>query len=171
MYDLPRSSPSYTFPVPNKKKCVIDGAFTEQASAIVCGSDHGQVYVFSTASSVPMQILTAAGKTVEVQAIGVRHDGIYFREKKLRIGQTTTTAEGHFIASSSSAEKSEITVWEKPIKRAKWHPEDNLSNGKVVTILNCLVILAILNWTSGLWAPIASQVRFIKYCSNSVSLL
>jgi hypothetical protein len=75
LYELPRSSPSYTFAVPNKKKCVKDGAFAEQASTIVCGSDHGKVYVFSTASSVPAQVLTAAGRTVEVQAIGVRHDG------------------------------------------------------------------------------------------------
>jgi hypothetical protein len=73
LYDLPRSSPSYTFAVPNKKKCVKDGAFAERASAVVCGTDNGKVYVFSTASSIPTQILTAAGKTVEVQAIGVRH--------------------------------------------------------------------------------------------------
>jgi hypothetical protein len=81
LYELPRSSPSYSFAVPNKKKCVKDGAFAEKASAIVCGTDHGQVYVFSTASSTPMQILRAAGKTVEIQAIGVRHDGIYFPKK------------------------------------------------------------------------------------------
>ena len=29
--------------------------------------------------------------------------------------------------------KSKITVWEKPIKRAKWYPEDHLSNGKEFT--------------------------------------
>jgi hypothetical protein len=76
LYDLPRSSPSYTFTVPNKKKCVKDGAFAEQASAILCGTDHGKVYVFSTASSIPVQVLTAAGRTIEVQAIGVCHDSL-----------------------------------------------------------------------------------------------
>ena len=85
LYDLPRSSPSYTFAVPNKKKCVKDGAFAEKASTIVCGTDHGQIYVFSTASSLPTQILTAAEKTVEVQAIGVRHEGICFQKKQLNI--------------------------------------------------------------------------------------
>jgi hypothetical protein len=78
LYDLPRSSPSYAFAVPSKKKCVKDGAFAEQASAIVCGSDHGKVYVFSTASSNPIQVLAPAGKRVEIQAIGVRRDNIYF---------------------------------------------------------------------------------------------
>ncbi|KAF8879904.1 hypothetical protein CPB84DRAFT_1751062 [Gymnopilus junonius] len=80
-----------------KKKCVKDGAFAEQASAIVCGSDHGKVYVFSMSSSTPIQVLVPARKTVEVQAIG-----------------TTTTSDAHFIASGSSAGMSEITVWEKP---------------------------------------------------------
>lgn len=80
LYELPRSSPSYTFAVPNKKKCVKDGTFAEKASAIVCGTDHGKVYIFSTGSSDPMQILIAAGKTVEVQAIGVRHDSIYLKK-------------------------------------------------------------------------------------------
>ncbi|KAF8870699.1 hypothetical protein CPB84DRAFT_1906419 [Gymnopilus junonius] len=82
-----------------KKKCVKDGAFAEQASAIVCGSDHGKVYVFSMSSSTPIQVLVPARKTVEVQAIG-----------------TTTTSDAHFIASGSSAGMSEITVWEKPVR-------------------------------------------------------
>ena len=116
LYNLPRSSPSYTFAVPNKKKCVKDGAFAEKASAIVCGTDHGRIYVFSTASSVPTQILTVTGKTVEVQAIGVRRDGICFQKITEHQEQTTTTPEAHFIASGSSAEMSEITVWEKPVR-------------------------------------------------------
>jgi hypothetical protein len=85
LYDLPRSSPSCTFAVPNEKKCVKDGAFAEKASTIVCGTDHGKVFVFSMESSVPVQVLTAARKTVEVQAIGVRHDGICFQKKLLNI--------------------------------------------------------------------------------------
>ena len=80
LYNLPRSSPSYTFAVPNKKSCVKDGIFAEKASAIVCGTDHGKVYVFSTATSDPIQILIAAGKTVEVQVIGVSHDNICFKK-------------------------------------------------------------------------------------------
>ena len=63
-----------------------------------------------------MQILTAAEKTAEVQAIGVRHDGICFQKNDWVSEQTTTTLEAHFIASGSSAEKSEITVWEKPVR-------------------------------------------------------
>jgi hypothetical protein len=42
------------------------------------------------------------------------------------------------------------------VKRARRH-ENDLSNGKVMTFLNCLVLIAILYWTSGFWASIASQ--------------
>lgn len=72
LYDLPRSSPSQTFYAPSVKRCVKDGAFAEKASAIVCGSDHGKVYIFTKSSSDPIQVLSAAGKTVDVQAISVR---------------------------------------------------------------------------------------------------
>lgn len=57
------------------------------------------------------------------------------------------------------------------IKRAKRHIENDWSNGRVITLLNWLLIVAILTWTSGFWAPIGSQVRFVKFCSNKISIL
>ncbi|KDR79751.1 hypothetical protein GALMADRAFT_136362 [Galerina marginata CBS 339.88] len=140
LYNLPRSSPSYTFAVPTKKKCVKDGAFAEQASAIVCSSDHGKVYVFSMASSSPIQVLKSASKHVEVQAI-----------------DTTSTPESHFIASGSSAAMPEIVIWEKQIKKTSSRVDNESNIGRVINLLNLLVILLLLHWTSRYWVPIASQ--------------
>lgn len=42
------------------------------------------------------------------------------------------------------------------IRKVRRHESDS-NNGKVMTFLNCLVLIAILYWTSGFWASIASQ--------------
>jgi hypothetical protein len=70
LYDLPRSSPSYTFAIPTTKIKV--GVFAEESSIVVCGSDHGKIYIFSTASAIPLQILRQAGGSTAIQALDVR---------------------------------------------------------------------------------------------------
>jgi hypothetical protein len=72
LYDLPRSSPSYTFAIPTTKRCIKAGVFAEESSVVVCGSDHGKVYVFSTASPIPLQILKQAGGLTAIQTLDVR---------------------------------------------------------------------------------------------------
>jgi hypothetical protein len=71
LYELPRSSPVCTYPIPTKKRCVKDGTFAENDDLIVCGSDHGKVYLFALDSSEPIQILHQAGSKADVQAIDV----------------------------------------------------------------------------------------------------
>jgi hypothetical protein len=71
LYQLPHTSPLCTYPIPTKKRCVKDGAFTENDGLIVCGSDHGKVYLFPLESSVPVQILQQASRKTDVQAIDV----------------------------------------------------------------------------------------------------
>ena len=39
LYDLPRSSPSYTFQTPTRKRCIKDGVFAEESTVVACGSD------------------------------------------------------------------------------------------------------------------------------------
>jgi hypothetical protein len=72
LYDLPRSSPSYTFQTPSKKRCVKDGVFAEESTVVICGSDHGKIYVFSTASPDPVQVIKQANGKVEIQTVAVR---------------------------------------------------------------------------------------------------
>ena len=72
LYDLPRSSPSYTFQMPTKKRCIKDGVFAEETTVAVCGSDHGRIYVFYMASPDPVQIIKQANRKVEIQTIAVK---------------------------------------------------------------------------------------------------
>jgi len=71
LYTLPRVSPLHAFVVPTTKTCIKDGVFGEEASVVACGSDHGTVYVFSTSSAKPKQVIKQAGKSVDIQAISV----------------------------------------------------------------------------------------------------
>jgi hypothetical protein len=80
LYDLPRSSPSYTFAVPTKKRCIKVGVFAEDSSIVACGSDHGKIYIFSTASPVPLQIMRQAGRWTDIQALDVRSTVIIFSD-------------------------------------------------------------------------------------------
>jgi hypothetical protein len=115
LYDLPRSSPSYTFAIPTTKRCIKVGVFAEESSVVACGSDHGKIYIFSTASPTPLQILRQAGGSTAIQALDVR-----FTINKLVSGltsrQAVTTKDTRFIASGSSAASSDITIWEKKVR-------------------------------------------------------
>src|ERR1700678_2630954 len=71
LYDLPRSSPSYTFVVPTNKRCIKAGVLAEDSSIVVCGSDHRKVYIFSMASPVPLQIKRQASRWTGIQALDV----------------------------------------------------------------------------------------------------
>ena len=71
LYDLPHSSPSYTFQTPTRKRCIKDGVFVEESTVVACRSNHGKIYVFSLASPDPVQVIKQANKRVEVQAVAV----------------------------------------------------------------------------------------------------
>src|ERR1700678_260123 len=69
--NLPQSSPSYTFVVLTNKRCIKAGVLAEDSFIVVCGSDHGEVYIFSTASPVPPQIKRQASRWTGIQALDV----------------------------------------------------------------------------------------------------
>ncbi len=57
LYSANRSSPSRSFKIKSSKKFVKSGVFGEKGKVVVCGSDHGKVYVFATAEMEPLQVL------------------------------------------------------------------------------------------------------------------
>jgi hypothetical protein len=71
LYDLPQSLPSYAFPVLTKKRCIKAGVFAEDSSLVACGSDPGKIYMFSTASPVPLQIMRQASHWTAIQVLDV----------------------------------------------------------------------------------------------------
>ena len=57
--------------IPTKRRTVKDGAFGEGSSAVICSSNHGKVYIFSTSTADPIQVLSQAGKTTDIQVVCV----------------------------------------------------------------------------------------------------
>ena len=43
------------------KRCIKNRVFAKDSSIVVCGSDHGKIYIFSMASPIPLQIVRQAG--------------------------------------------------------------------------------------------------------------
>lgn len=117
LYELPGSSPLCTFTVPSKyRRCTKDVEFAECATAIVTGSDHGAIYIFSTDRPEPTQILRQAGPRSLIQAIDVRHRKIVLLNLAHKYTmQTATTPDFHYIASASSDKNPELSLWRKPV--------------------------------------------------------
>jgi hypothetical protein len=61
LYNMTRTSPLRSFDIPTSRKYVKTGVFAERACAVVCGSDHGSVYVFRTNSQDILQTLRHDG--------------------------------------------------------------------------------------------------------------
>lgn len=54
---MDRTSPSCSFDIPNNKRFIKEGRFGENSTVVVCGSDHGKVYVFGVAKGENVQVL------------------------------------------------------------------------------------------------------------------
>lgn len=70
----------YTFPslehfdflkIPRSDTYIHGGTFAEGSDVVACGSDHGQVYIFSTKTNKCMEKLRIGTKTSTIQAIDV----------------------------------------------------------------------------------------------------
>ena len=72
LYRYPQSSPSESFPIPREKAYVQEGIFLENETSIACGSDHGDIYLFSLGTSKCLQKLKLGGGKVAIQALDVR---------------------------------------------------------------------------------------------------
>ena len=70
LYSVNCPAPIRSFPVRSTKKYVKGGISAEGGRTIVCGSDHGRVYVFTVADAKPKQELLH-GKQM-IQAVAVR---------------------------------------------------------------------------------------------------
>jgi hypothetical protein len=57
LYNMARTSPVRTFSIPTTRRYVKKGVFAEQASAVVCASDHGLLYIFRSNSEELIQTL------------------------------------------------------------------------------------------------------------------
>jgi hypothetical protein len=72
LYPPNRTTPTRTFKVDSRRRFVKNGVFAEMEKAVVCGSDHGKIYVFGMGDGKSRQILTHGSAEQMVQAVGVR---------------------------------------------------------------------------------------------------
>ena len=74
LYSATRTTPLRSFYIETSRKYVKKGVFGEKGSIVICGSDHGKVYVFGTNKGETLQTLKH-GKGGLIQTVEVR---IYF---------------------------------------------------------------------------------------------
>lgn len=72
LYSANRPAPIRSFLVRSTKKYIKGGVFAEGGRAIVCGSDHGKVYVFAIADTKPKQELVHGNRKQMIQTVSVR---------------------------------------------------------------------------------------------------
>jgi hypothetical protein len=71
LYQYPRSSPSESFPIPREKAYVQEGIFLENETSIACGSDHGDIYIYSLGTTKCLQKLKHGGGKAAIQVLDV----------------------------------------------------------------------------------------------------
>jgi len=69
LYSANRLAPIRSFPVRSTKKFIKSGVFAEGGRAVVCGSDHGKVYVFAIADVQPKQELVHGHRKQMIQTV------------------------------------------------------------------------------------------------------
>jgi hypothetical protein len=74
LYSAMRTTPLRSFYIETSRKYIKKGVFGEKGSIVICGSDHGKVYIFGTNKGESLQTLKH-GKGGLIQTVEVR---IYF---------------------------------------------------------------------------------------------
>ncbi|PPQ97562.1 hypothetical protein CVT26_002347 [Gymnopilus dilepis] len=88
-----------TFSVENTKKVVKKSAFGEAGNVLICGSDHGMVYVYSCADgTVPLQTLKHGTRSQLIQVL-----------------EAVATCDDYIIASGASSAPYTINIWKKKV--------------------------------------------------------
>jgi hypothetical protein len=72
LYAYPHSSPSDSFPIARDKAYVHQGVFLEDETSVVCGSDHGDIYIYSLGTSKCLQKLRHGSRKTKIQVLTVR---------------------------------------------------------------------------------------------------
>ena len=72
IYPLHHTTPTRSYLVENKRKFIKAACFAEKGKVVVCGSDHGRAYIFSSSKSTDPQILQHGDCNQMVQTAAVR---------------------------------------------------------------------------------------------------
>ena len=180
LYDLPRLSPSYTFAIPANKRCVKAGVFAEDSSIVVCGSDHGKIYVFSMASPVPLQIMGQASRWTAIQTLDVSSTIIRISQDLPRPGRDyygrafhrkwkfSGVIGNHYLGKKGDdfVRKLDTMAYGTQIKKANISVEESQTFNRIGNLVNLLILLLLMTWTWNLWTPFVFQVCPAFLCMN-----
>ena len=72
LYPYNRTTPSRTYKVKTTRMYVKAGVFGEGGRIVVCGSDHGRIYVFGVGELKPRQVLWHGRSVEAVQVVEVK---------------------------------------------------------------------------------------------------
>ncbi|KAJ3500742.1 hypothetical protein NLJ89_g9654 [Agrocybe chaxingu] len=132
VYTPNRTAPTRSFYVANTRKFVKQGVFSERGKIAVCGSDHGNAYIFGMNSAEPQQVLRHGKKIEMIQAVERRRGGKY-----------------------------EVCIWEKALQNGSALRERH-QTVSLMTILNILFIIVLSWMTADTWLPpVADKISSI----------
>ncbi|PPR03094.1 hypothetical protein CVT26_004613 [Gymnopilus dilepis] len=134
LYPPNRINATSTFVVECTRNFVKKSAFGEAGKVLVCGSDHGAVYIFSPSEGTnPLQILKHGPRSHMIQSV-----------------ETITTPDDHIIASAASTGCYKIKIWKK-----KARSTTSQSDGSGAHFFaNLLLLFLIAYLTVDRWLPI-----------------
>ena len=70
-YIYPHSSPSDSFTIARDKAFIQQGVFLEDETSVICGSDHGDIYIYSLGTSKCLQKLRHGSRKTKIQVLNV----------------------------------------------------------------------------------------------------
>ncbi|SJL08827.1 uncharacterized protein ARMOST_12198 [Armillaria ostoyae] len=148
LYAFPHSSTSQTFPVPmtRERSIIKDAVFAEDGQVMVCGSDHGVVYVFSRSNRCkkPLQIM------------------YHGKDHYLQVLDATTVSGRHMVATGLSGRNGSVVLWEKPVKRLSKTERDLAdAKDKIQFLIFAFIICA-------LWSHLLALNDVLDWAQNWV---
>ncbi|KAF5327760.1 hypothetical protein D9619_004080 [Psilocybe cf. subviscida] len=128
MYAYPALSLSESFDIHRTQTCLHDGTFLEGSLMVSCGSDHGQVYIFSCRTALCLQKLRVGSKKSMIQAL-----------------DAVSSDRFHILAAGTSDDKPEIIVWRKAVRAIRGRSSNQgCSLVMAVLLMNAIALIAIL---------------------------
>ncbi|KAF9042033.1 WD40-repeat-containing domain protein [Panaeolus papilionaceus] len=134
LYAPNRAHPVRSYPVPAKRRFVKQAAFAEMGTSVVCGSDHGVVYIYGIDGAKAIQKLVHSRGDDRVPVI--------------EAGRSET---GFLIATGSRGKKNGVHIWKKT---ASTVPRAQASSSVNLLLLLNIALIITLGWYSAdAWMP------------------
>ncbi|PPR03684.1 hypothetical protein CVT24_007690 [Panaeolus cyanescens] len=145
LYAPNKAHPHCSYSIPAKRRFIRGAAFAEMGTMVVCGSDHGVVYVYGIDGTKIIQKLVQSGG-----------------EDRVPVVQAGRSESDFMIVTGSRGKRNDICVWKKScsldtkVQRLSQRRSSS-SSFNVLLLLNIILII-ILGWFSvESWVPVVQM--------------